>query len=416
MKNIIILISLFIIANFAAVSQGTSINETGDQPHQSAIFEVTSADKGVLIPRINYDELPDNPPNGLLFYLYNDGYNQGNGFYHHTTANIWHGIDKWNVVGNDLIYSKGGVAINIATYIDDLEAGLAVNAGILYDGNYKSETPGLVYYDEVSSEFKYFDNNANKKVLGVDDISYVHNPNGWYNNTMNSTVNTQLASVIRGKTLIGFDANSTYDFGENLLVLIENNTRITFKDASTAPGEPYYDWNLMANSTSNGGKNLFAIIDSTDTRFPFQVEASSEPYGFYLKENYAGVGTNMPVKHLHFKSDTELTMRFEQDSSQSNPIYIWDIAFNEAGVYFYDITGGTTPLFIDVSAPDNSIVISGDGVGLGISPQRSFHVNGAMKIVPQAAAPSSPQKGDIYFDSNDNKLKCYDGSQWQNLY
>jgi hypothetical protein len=35
---------------------------------------------------------------------------------------------------------------------------------------------------------------------------------------------------------------------------------------------------------------------------------------------------------------------------------------------------------------------------------------------PQSAAPANPSKGDVYFDDNDNKMKCYDGTQWQNLW
>jgi len=33
-----------------------------------------------------------------------------------------------------------------------------------------------------------------------------------------------------------------------------------------------------------------------------------------------------------------------------------------------------------------------------------------------ATAPSSPSAGDLYFDSGDNKLKCYDGTSWQNCF
>ena len=43
-------------------------------------------------------------------------------------------------------------------------------------------------------------------------------------------------------------------------------------------------------------------------------------------------------------------------------------------------------------------------------------VIGAILRIRPSSAPSSPSKGTIYFDSSDNKLKCYDGSTWQNLW
>ncbi len=52
-------------------------------------------------------------------------------------------------------------------------------------------------------------------------------------------------------------------------------------------------------------------------------------------------------------------------------------------------------------------------IGIGTTvPERPLHVDGAVRIDPQAL-PGSPQAGDLAFDSADsNKLKFYDGSSW----
>lgn len=41
---------------------------------------------------------------------------------------------------------------------------------------------------------------------------------------------------------------------------------------------------------------------------------------------------------------------------------------------------------------------------------------GATNFVPSASAPASPAAGDVYYDSGDNKLKCYNGTSWNDLF
>ncbi len=43
-------------------------------------------------------------------------------------------------------------------------------------------------------------------------------------------------------------------------------------------------------------------------------------------------------------------------------------------------------------------------------------INDVLKLTPRSSAPSSPTKGMMYFDSNDDKLKVYDGVAWQACY
>ena len=52
------------------------------------------------------------------------------------------------------------------------------------------------------------------------------------------------------------------------------------------------------------------------------------------------------------------------------------------------------------------------------SPQlfRLIHINAVMRLEPIPTAPSSPSKGDIYFDSTINKLRVYDGAIWQDCW
>jgi len=59
---------------------------------------------------------------------------------------------------------------------------------------------------------------------------------------------------------------------------------------------------------------------------------------------------------------------------------------------------------------------SNGGFGIGIQPQRALHINDVMRLEPRNTVPSSPAKGDIYFDNTLNKLRVYDGTTWQNCW
>ena len=69
--------------------------------------------------------------------------------------------------------------------------------------------------------------------------------------------------IVQGSGCFGYDCVNGESFDENTIRLKENNTRILFEDTSAAPGDPDQDWWLIANDSSNGGPNMFAISDFT---------------------------------------------------------------------------------------------------------------------------------------------------------
>jgi hypothetical protein len=50
------------------------------------------------------------------------------------------------------------------------------------------------------------------------------------------------------------------------------------------------------------------------------------------------------------------------------------------------------------------------------NPQRNFHIKDVLRLEPRNTAPDNPGKGDIYFDGVTNKLRVYDGTQWQDCW
>lgn len=48
---------------------------------------------------------------------------------------------------------------------------------------------------------------------------------------------------------------------------------------------------------------------------------------------------------------------------------------------------------------------------------RQFRIRpGRVNFEPKAAAPASPSAGDVYYDSPTNKLKCWNGTSWNDLF
>jgi hypothetical protein len=68
-KRFAILFLLFVLLPFS-YSQNVSINESGSAPHQSAILDVSSSDKGMLVPRMSslQREMISNKATGLLVF------------------------------------------------------------------------------------------------------------------------------------------------------------------------------------------------------------------------------------------------------------------------------------------------------------------------------------------------------------
>lgn len=72
----------------------------------------------------------------------------------------------------------------------------------------------------------------------------------------------------------------------------------------------------------------------------------------------------------------------------------------------------------DGSAWFTPVVIKQDSGFVGIntwSPQRALHIDDVMRLEP-TSEPASPSAGDIYFDSTSNRLRCHDGTVWNDLF
>ena len=114
----------FILIYFILISNGFSqvtINNDGSAADGSAMLDIKSESKGVLIPRMNFNNRPTDPATGLMIFVTENGPLGDSAFY------FWDGL-KWGMVGDKSIEKR----------VEDIENSL-ISAGLLlvsdYDGN-----------------------------------------------------------------------------------------------------------------------------------------------------------------------------------------------------------------------------------------------------------------------------------------
>ncbi len=163
-------IALLLFVTLALSSKGqVSVNTTGTAAHPSAMLDVSSTNKGLLIPRMTLAERNaiSNPTTSLLVYVTNDST-----FYFYTNSGwqkLGNGVNGWSETGNYIYTLNDSVGIGT----DTPEAPLEIYGRISQKGTGMS-----VFLGESSGENDDGTNNANVFVgyqAGVQNISGSNN-------------------------------------------------------------------------------------------------------------------------------------------------------------------------------------------------------------------------------------------------
>jgi hypothetical protein len=81
MKKYYLLVIICLSVFWQAMNGQVAISEDGSPPDNSAILDLQSANKGLLIPRIDFNNIPNPPAPGLLIYVTANGPNGNNALY-----------------------------------------------------------------------------------------------------------------------------------------------------------------------------------------------------------------------------------------------------------------------------------------------------------------------------------------------
>lgn len=121
MKTQIIIISAIIFCTFNMYSQNASVSDdSGYTPDGSAMLDVKSTSKGVLLPRVSLTSLSDattisTPATGLMIYNTNGALTPGVGYYYNTGtpgAPVWSRIANTNSEGLVVSTTDGTVSLS----------------------------------------------------------------------------------------------------------------------------------------------------------------------------------------------------------------------------------------------------------------------------------------------------------------
>ena len=250
MKKIILTVT-WLFAAIIGWSQNVAINSDGSLPHASAILDIKSTDKGLLIPRVNLISESDistiaNPRLSLLLYNTNAALTDGEGFY------FWNGT----------LWSKLATRSNLANLAWNTGGNAGTNANIDFIGT--ADDRPLVFktnnilsgkIDPVPNNV-FFGRAAGEAVTSGTNNSFFGHQAG--NATTTGNTNTALgakalfSNTIGGaNTAIGFNSLSSNSTGDNN-VAIGNGALNENKTGSNNVAGGY---NTLFNNTS-GSHNV----------------------------------------------------------------------------------------------------------------------------------------------------------------
>jgi hypothetical protein len=135
----------------------------------------------------------------------------------------------------------------------------------------------------------------------------------------------------------------------------------------------------------------------------------------YFNQGLVGIGVTNPTAVLDVYDNVGYP--FFKFLSDDNVYTQW--VSDRLGVHDYQIgiDGGNNKfIFANTTTIEYPLVIHDKNIGIfNLNPEAPLHINDFMKIEPRSTAPSPATIGMIYYDSNDDKLKVYTGSVWENL-
>jgi len=169
--------------------------------------------------------------------------------------------------------------------------------------------------------------------------------------------------------------------------------------SSCLPGVGWYAGaSTLQPAPSSVWMHVLFTYDGTAAKFYKNGVLEDSSYNPGLIDSCVGGGLRFGFDHLRFAASTG-----DPFNGTIDDIGIWNRALSAAEV---------------IQLYSSSLTDCGYG-NLGVNvcvPQRNLHVKDVLRLEPRSTAPANPGKGDIYFDDTINKLRVYDGTQWQNCW
>lgn len=213
MKNLIMVIIFSVFTGFHSFCQRVAISEDGSVPHNSAMLDIKSSNKGLLIPRMSSAERIgiSSPAFGLLVYD-----NETASFWYYKVAGWTElisggaGANSWTVNGNDIFNNNTG---NVGIGINAPLAPLHIkndNEALRIEG----ATPYISFKDSTDVLKGFLQNFNNDLYLGTPSTNVTGKMEFYLKNlplmTITPTGNVGIGTTTPGQKLTVQTPNNSY--------------------------------------------------------------------------------------------------------------------------------------------------------------------------------------------------------------
>lgn len=403
MKPIYFFFYLLFVAGAATAQPGVAINTSGNAPHSSALLDVQSTDKGILIPRMTSIQRTaiTNLAKGLLVF---DNTSSSFWFYNGTA---WeelkggNGESNWET-SSDAIFNKnsGNVGIGINTPFEklDVDGNLKLTGGSRLlrietsqagpSGNFivNRYTPGIQFVRSTGTVLG--------KIEYVDTLNYSNFLRFYTGNTPTHDLTISTDHNV-GIGTPGPEAKLHISGGTEQLRIHRVSDPI-----------------LQFTTGLSSAQNKMGFIQISGSDFRLGTNAENNDGRFIIRTNGVnrlvtasngniGIGTEDPLTNLHVKgsilSESNISS-FASMEAQGNIIFGGELRRGSTGTanlapYAYgrvndygDILSGTSNFSVSLGWNDGTFVITCPGVGLNacvvVSPLTSgFLPNASWRII-----------------------------------
>ncbi len=451
-------ILLFVFTVFLAVinmQAQVGINTDASTPDASAMLDVKSTEKGMLIPRMDETAMNNiaTPATGLMIYNTTE-----NDFYYYDGTN-WVPIgnavadNDWTVNGNDMYSNVTG---NVGIGNNTPEYKLDVDGDVRHGNNlyiYSNVSAGAHTWATFSSPDNGWGDNVvigagGTTILGAGESentvkNAVDMTNGHETLYLSSDNGIRLTTKLQDGWDTRIDAlrikanrDWTMDFKRIYIHdSVEDNKSVRFitrtnynygYGMSISPGQGMaIGGGESANRVSDNislenTEVLYLTSDNKDTSqaikfitniqddWDDRVEAMT-----ILGNGKVGIGTNTPDGHLQIAGNSNDA----GVNGVGNPGADFVIGETDDLHVEYDINeihamNGTSASSLYINADGGNVSI---GAHVADDGNEKLTLKALLHLTPRDA-PTSPSEGDVYYDQTTKKIRAYDGTNWHDLW